>query len=546
MTRWLAVLLVGLSAGPAVADSADDLLTLIPPDTAICVVVRDLRGTTGRLNASPFARWLDESKLLDPFLPPAERQKLRDAERFLTDKLGSTSQQLLDDVFGDVVVLSYRPGPPDRPQDETGVLLLHARDPARLATSLDRLNALQTESGELKAVTERGRYLVRTRADGGTEYVHRDGPFLAFSAQESVLKEVLTARRPAVTPKGSPAGESIRRMGLADAAAVVWFHPQVLAADLHAKRDAASTPAAEKAALAQVAKVWAACDGLAVSTRVGERLEVGVTAAIDPARLPASVRAVLYPTAGGSAWGAVPPNALLAVGGRFDLPALVAAADSFLPAGEAASTGLADALGPLVGKSNVSAVLGGIGPEWVAWAEAPELGWVPEWTVAVKLSPVASKPVLQALDLGASLLRLAHNRDHPDPLDVAESTVNGRTVKYLVGGLPQRPSYGLADGFLVLASSPDRVHRFKAAAGDGNPPLVRLDAARLRQFLADRRDELAKGLAAQNGRPAADLLRDLDGLANVLRAVNRLELRHTASDGLIRLTLNVELVKPLK
>ena len=200
-------------------------------------------------------------------------------------------------MFGDAVVLAYTPGPPDRPQDETGVLLLQARDPARLATSLDRLNALQTESGELKAVTERGpadgRYLVRTRADGGTEFVYRDGPLLAFSAQEPVLKQVIDRR--ATSPGAvSPAAASIRRLGLADAALVAWFHPPALAADLHAKRDAASTPAAEKAALTQAAKVWAACDGLAVSARVGDRLEVGVTAAVDAGRLPAAVRAVLY------------------------------------------------------------------------------------------------------------------------------------------------------------------------------------------------------------------------------------------------------------
>ena len=242
----------------------------------------------------------------------------------------------------------------------------------------------------------------------------------------------------------------------------------------------------------------------------------------------------------------MPADALLAVGGRLDLPALLAAADSFLPAGATASAALTDALGPLVGKSNVPAVLAGVGPEWVAWAEAPETGWVPEWTAAVKLSPVAAKPLLQALDLGASLLRLAYNRDHADSLDLAEVTVNGRTVKYLVGGLPQRPSYGLADGFLVLASSPERVHRFKAPAGVENAPVVRLDAARLRQYLADRRDVLAKGLADLNGRPAADLARDLDGLVSVLRAVNRVELRHTAADGLIRLTLDVDPVKPLK
>lgn len=545
MTCWLALVLVGLLSGTAAADPADVLLALIPPDTAVCVVVRDLRGTVHRLAGSPFARWLDENKLLDPFLPPAEREKMRQAQKALFDALGSTPRQLLDDVVGDAVVLAYRPGPAGKTDDESGVILLHARDPERLASVLDRLNAHQRQTGELKAVAERDRYLVRTRADGGTEFVFRDGPLLAFSGQEAVLRAVIDRR--ANKPEAvSPAGGSLRRMGLADAAAVLWVHPPSLSGEMVAERDAPTTPPRDKAALAQVVKVWTACDGLAVSVRATDRLEVRLTAAVDPDQLPPAVKAVLYPTPAPTAWGAVPADALFAVGGRLDLPGLVAVAESFQPPGESASAELSASLGPLVGKANVPAVLAGVGPEWVAWAEAPASGLVPEWTVAVRLAPAAGKPVLQALDLGASLLRLAYNRDHTDTLDLRDETRVGRTVKSLVGGLPQRPSYGLADGFLVLASSPERVFRFKTPAAVTDAPVARLDVARLRRYLVERKGEVAKWLATQNGRSAADVSRELDVLAGVLQAINRVELRHTAADGLIRLTLDVEPVKPLK
>ena len=355
--------------------------------------------------------------------------------------------------------------------------------------------------------------------------------------------------RRSTPPTGlSPAAASIRRLGVADAAAVAWFHPPSLAADLHAKRDAANDPT-EKAVLTQTAKVWAACDGLAVYVRPDRGLQVGLVAAVDPARLPAEVRAVLYPAAGGTAWGAVPADALFAVGGRLDLRALTAAAGSFLPnGGKELTTGLADGIGPLVGRSNLVAVLAGVGPEWVAWADAPATGWVPQWTVAVKLSADVRKPVVQGLDFAVGLLRLAYNRDHADPLDLSEDVRDGRTVKYLSApGLPPglRPAYGVKDGYLVLAGSPDRVHQF-AVKDVSDPPLVRLNTERLRAFVTSRRDELAAGLAAQNGRPVADLKRELDELMPVLRALNRIELRHAVGDGLIRLTLDVEPVKSLK
>ena len=537
-------LLVALLAAPPTPDPATQLLKLVPADTAVCVIARDLRGTSARLAGSPFAHWLERSKLLDPYAADADRQKLREVERFLLDKLGSTPQQLLDDVFGDAVVLAYRPGPPGKPADESGVVLLHARDPARLATTFDRLNALQTESGELKAVAGRdeagGTTTTRTRADGGREFVHRNGPLLVFSAQESAVRAVLDRRG------GSPVAASLQRLGVADAPVAVWFHPPALSAELHVKRDAADTPAVEKAVLTRAAEVWAACDGLALFARADAGLQVGAVASVDPAKLPTAVRAMLYPASGGTAWGAVPADALLAAGGRLDLPALLIAADSFLPADAGATDGLTDALAPLLGRQNVSAVLKGIGPEWVAWADAPTGGWLPDWTLAVRVSPEAVKPLRPALDLAVGLVRLAYNRDHSEPLDLGEDARDGRTVKFLSGAIAQRPAYGFVGGFLVLASSPERVHAFRTGGEVSNPPLLRLDAGRVRQYLAGKRDAIAAGLAAQNGRPAAELAKELDGLAGLLSAFKRLELRHVAGGGQIRLTLDVETIESLK
>src|SRR5437867_2438741 len=75
---------------------------------------------------------------------------------------------------GDAAVLAHTPGPPDRPEREQGLLLVHARRADLLAALFDRLNEVQKKAGEVTAVearTHRGQtYHLRRKAKDADEY----------------------------------------------------------------------------------------------------------------------------------------------------------------------------------------------------------------------------------------------------------------------------------------------------------------------------------------------------------------------------------------
>src|SRR5262249_62028025 len=117
------------------------------------------------------------------------------ANRFLENLLGVDAKQLRDDILGDAVVLAYRAGPPDKPQQEQGLLMVRARQAKTLAALVDRLNQVLKESGELKKLEEREhngvKYFRRIERKEENFFCLR-GPVLIFSGQEAILREALT------------------------------------------------------------------------------------------------------------------------------------------------------------------------------------------------------------------------------------------------------------------------------------------------------------------------------------------------------------------
>src|SRR5205823_2600519 len=188
------------------------------------------------------------------------------------------------------------------------------------------------------------------------------------------------------------------------------------------------------------------------------------------------------------------------------------AVGSFLPPAEKEKllAGLTDGLGPLLGRDRLPGVLAGLGPEWAVWISPPAKGtWVPEWTAAVRVADgETARVVAQAVDAAAQLVRVDHNRKHADPIDLDEETRDGATVKFLTSkAFPPgfRPAFAVRDGYLVVAGSPEEVRRFKPAAGVADPPVVRLSAARLREYLGQHKRPAAEALAKGSNRPVADV-----------------------------------------
>src|SRR5262245_50560024 len=147
-SAWLSLLVLALlaAASPG-ATPREELLRLVPEDAGFCVVLQDLRGHSERLTTSPFLAAFMASPLGDAVRASPEARQLLELKKHLAKHLGLDWTELRDEVFGDAVVLAYRPPTPQQPGREQELVLVHARSPKLLARLLDRLNEAQKQSG---------------------------------------------------------------------------------------------------------------------------------------------------------------------------------------------------------------------------------------------------------------------------------------------------------------------------------------------------------------------------------------------------------------
>src|SRR5262249_48213497 len=113
--------------------SRDGLLRLVPEDVGICLVIQDLRGHKKAFLGSAFVEKFRASPFGGVLRNPPEPRKLMEAEQFFQDRFKIDWPRLLDDILGDTVVLAYWPGPPGKPEQEQGMILVRAHDAQLLA-----------------------------------------------------------------------------------------------------------------------------------------------------------------------------------------------------------------------------------------------------------------------------------------------------------------------------------------------------------------------------------------------------------------------------
>ncbi len=194
----------------ASAAPRDELLRLVPDDAGFCLVVQNLREHNAALLSSPFVKQFQDSPLGKALANAPEMQKLQSAEKLLHKGLGIEATQLRDDILGDALVLAYRPGPPGKPEQEHGLILVHARDAKLLAQVVERLNQFQKESGELKEVQVREhagqKYYQRVERNKSSFYYLRDS-MLAFTGQEDMLRKVIERTKKGNSEESFVAGQ---------------------------------------------------------------------------------------------------------------------------------------------------------------------------------------------------------------------------------------------------------------------------------------------------------------------------------------------------
>ena len=558
----LAIFLLFALPTVAVAGPTDDVLRMVPASATVCVVAQDLRGTAERIAASPFAEFFAASKFGKSLLASDALAQLTAAEKTLSEHLGVSFADLRADVFGDAVAYAYLPA------DDAGVFIGRAGKPATLATLVEKLNAAQTKSGELKAVTEKKyggiAYSEREKSDGRKEYylVRENGAF-AYSTSEAAVKGVID--RLAATKKSEPGPFEgmIDKLGAKDATAVLLFEPKAMAADLLAAERAATDPN-QKAFLKQFGKVWGSVDAAAVSLSFDKDATLAVTFAVQPDKLPPELAPLFKPHAkGGSLWSVIPDDALVVFAGRFEWDKFTSLVGSFLS--DDANAGLKkladEVIAPVVGKGTLPKLKKNLGPDWGLWLTAPPKdgkGVLPTLTVVLRVRPAGGKDgvgeaVAGGVEYAVQFFRVAYNRTHDDQFTVHDEKTADGVVKYLKNdaALPPevRPAWGVRGDFFVFGSSVEAVTGFtppKSDAAVKDAPLVRVNAGKVAAYLNGRAGELADALAAWTGETPDKLKADLQDFASFLELFDTLELHHTGDGKTMSVSVRMKTAKPLR
>lgn len=560
MHRLLALLFalavpLGTRAAPR-----DEALRLAPPDAALTVVAQNLREHARALTESPFATWFPTTALGKQLFAGEDGLKqFTEAAAPVLRALDTTPAELFTDVLGDAVVFSYTPAAGGAP--ERSLILVRPRKPEVLAKLMDRLNGLQTKSGELKGVTEHkhagASYFARQRPDGTASYYGFAGSVLAFSESEADIKAALDRAR-GDADKPPPLVSRMTKLGVADAALVLLVHPRALDAEIAAKAERA--PAAERAGLERLLGVWRATESAAVYLTLDTGAELGVSVQFAPEKLPADAKAWLTGARAPSAvWQAVPNDALFALAGRMKASEFLDALGSLTAAAGKPGfrAGFDSALGPIVGKDKLPKVLDALGPDFGAWVQPPAKGTsVPVVVAAVRVTDGATaetKAVLQALEFGFQTARVAYNSKHAYQMELDDEKDGDTVIRVLSGGLlPEgaRPCFAVKGGYLLVASAPDAIRAFRAPAAEPKPggpvPVARFGASATRAYLTAHTPALAKFLATTGAGDEKALAEQLAAFAAVLEPFEKVELlAHGDATGL-RLALRATTAKPLR
>jgi len=569
MIRSLAIFVLFIVATPTFAASPrDELLRVAPPDAALLVVVQNAKGHVRSLIESPFVEWFPSTPIGKKLLAAVDLKQFRDVATNVLPALGTTPQAVLDDVLGDAVAFAYSPAPEGKPGDERSVILIRPAKPESLAKIFDKLNEIQKNNGEIKAIVRRehagAEYFERQKPDGAGEfYCFRNGVF-AFSSSDADIKAVID--RDKAEPKDKPPVlvARMQKLGVADAAVVVLVNPRPLDAEVKAK--IASAKPDEQRLFKRFEQLWAGLEFAAVSVTLDKELELSLSLRFHPEKLPSDLKSWLIgPHEYSTAEYLIPEKALLGFAGHAKASELLDLLASLAPVPDGkpgVKEWVGKTFGSVVGQDKLPLVLESLGPNWAAWAESPmKEGFLPTIVAAVEVSgdgekrASAEKTLLQAVEFGFQTARVAYNTKHADQIELMETKDAGVVIKSLVNekAFPPgfRPSFSLTRGYLVLATSPEAIKQFKPPAqGDpllkGYTTLAKFSGTATRSYLQTHGDKLAKFLAEIGAGDEKSLRGHVEGVVAALELVDAVDLIHRDIENGMKLSVRVKTTRPLK
>jgi hypothetical protein len=331
------------------------------------------------------------------------------------------------------------------------------------------------------------------------------------------------------------------------------------------EQNAAAADGPRAAVLRALGAYWKSLEGIGFSVALEKDLALSLAVRAKVSELPPSAQRLLAAAALPSElWQRLPEGALLTIAGRMDIPALVETLGEFLTedARKSFRAVVEGTVEAILGKDAVKNLLPSLGPDWGLCVVTPPVGdkaWLPQILAALHISTKAvrisaDQAVWEAVSALATLAVFHHNRGQPGQLSLKSAFQDSIAVKYLVNdeqfppGL--QPAFALKGGYLVLASSPEAICRFRATPSretlSGEVPLMKLSLRSWYQYLTERRESLLVYAADRNHISKEEASQCLDHLLSVLQLFDRVELSQRSRQGLVTLILRVQTSKPLK
>ncbi|MFO0811124.1 MAG: hypothetical protein U0746_21045 [Gemmataceae bacterium] len=557
----LVVAILGVLVGESVAATPREaVLRVVPENAGFCLLVTDLRGRLDEFRRSPFVERLLASPIGQALRADPELQKLAKFDEQLRAALDTSTAQLRDDIFGDAVLLTFTPGPPDKPELDSGLFALYARDPALLARLVERLNVTQQQSGEIIDIQQREhggvRYWQRRKKAEDIEFVAVRGSLFLLADKEAAIHAAIDRG----TSSGSSAvGRRIGELGLVASPIVWWLNPRAF--DPALRHKLATTSGTDATFLRTFVRYWESLDDVALHLRIDNDAIVELSIRARTNAMPANARRLLTDAGTPSALlSAFPADALFIAGGRLTLDAMAQVGGEFLSADarREAVAGLQRSVGAVLGNDALTAFVQAAGPDWGVCVRPPDgKGGIPSLLAALRLRPAGDPPVeqraIEGLDFVARLIAFAVNSQHGAQWRVRSERQGAIDVRFIDpdAGLPAglRPAFAWKDRFLVVGSSPEAIRQFTPPTAEpqtttGNVLLARLSARAWASYLRRYRDEVATFLADANKQPRSEVQQRLDGLIAVTDLFDSVELSQATTAGGAKLTLRLKPANP--
>jgi hypothetical protein len=535
LSLWLG--LIPFAAAQA-APLREDLLSLLPDDFAVCVVMRDLRGHSARWEQSAWLKTFRSSAVGKSFLDAPEMKQFEHLQSEMKKHLDLDWETLRDDILGDTLILAYRPGPKNKPDDERGLILLHLRKPDRLIKVIDRLNEAQIKSEKMKLTSHEYKgqtYHCRTEGGKTQFYIVKDS-LAAIASKEDVLRSFLD--RP-TQDKDSPWPSRFERAGAKSAFLTMCVNPRMLDAEIlqNNKKDD------------PLPGYWRALEAIFVTLTIQEEAELRIIIQANADNLPDWAKgAFIQTTSSSTLWERFPERSILTIASRTDFSGAGNALKLLMPEKDRKKV-LGDwqaGLGAILRLDPFKDILPNIGPDWgVCILPARDAKHLPQAIFALAVKPgskdqAVDQMLFKGVELFAGIAVLEYNKNNPDSIIRLQTVPQDKIeVKFLANDklFPPgfQPACALKDGFLLFATSPEAIASFRLQTPKTeerkDTPLARISAPELAKLLEQRRDHILTSLTDRQQMSAKDARKNLEDVIGLLGLFDRLTLSQHGGGG---------------